>query len=82
MNENTDIKQSEKINNLDNKVLYMGKEFGKLENAVNSGFEKLEKKIDNLDSKYASKRTEVLVDRLGWLIIVGVIGSVLSLILY
>ena len=33
------------------------------------------------DNRYASKRTEVAVDRLGWLVITAVIGAVLVLVI-
>jgi hypothetical protein len=33
------------------------------------------------DKRYASKRTEVAVDRLGWLVITAVVGAVLILVI-
>ena len=33
------------------------------------------------DNRYASKRTEVAVDRLGWLVITAVVGAVLVLVI-
>jgi hypothetical protein len=33
------------------------------------------------DNRYASKRTETAVDRLGWLVITAVVGAVLVLII-
>lgn len=32
------------------------------------------------DNRYASKRTELAVDRLGWLVITAVIGAILALV--
>ena len=33
------------------------------------------------DNRYASKRTELAVDRLGWLVITAVVGAVLVLVI-
>jgi len=33
------------------------------------------------DNRYASKRTEVAVDRLGWLVITAVVGAILVLVI-
>ncbi|NTU69323.1 hypothetical protein HGB13_00625 [bacterium] len=36
---------------------------------------------DKFDERYASKRTEVAVDRLAWLVVVAVVGAVLVLVI-
>lgn len=40
-----------------------------------------EQMAEKFDNRYASKRTELAVDRLGWLVIVAVVGGVLSVVL-
>ena len=40
-----------------------------------------EQMAEKFDDRYASKKTELAVDRLGWLVIVAVVGGVLSVVL-
>lgn len=40
-----------------------------------------EQMSERFDNRYASKRTELAVDRLGWIVIVAVVGGVLSVVL-
>lgn len=36
---------------------------------------------DKFDARYASKRTEIAVDRLAWLVVTAVLGAILLLII-
>ena len=40
-----------------------------------------EQMAEKFDDRYASKRIELAVDRLGWLVIVAVVGGVLTMVL-
>jgi hypothetical protein len=72
--ESKDNNQDIKINSLEKAMEYLTK-----------GFDKLDKKLDEFiktaDGKYASKRTEKNVDRLGWIVIGSVVLGGLALII-
>ncbi len=75
---------SEKIDNLSTSV---NRVEGKLDGFILEEresrvlFEKrFEKACDSFDLKYASKRTEKVVDALGWIVITSVVVAILSIV--
>ena len=72
--ESKDNNQDIKINSLEKAMEYLTKGFDKLD-------KKLDKFIETADSKYASKRTERNVDRLGWIVVSAVVLGCLALII-
>jgi len=81
----TDNEQDLKINTLENNQTSMAEKLDDIKKTVVDGFKDIRKDINNMrvenDLKYASKRTETIVDRLGWVVVLGVVTAVLTLVI-
>lgn len=69
---------SEKIDNLSSTVCRIET---KLDDYVKKDEARFELFRRELDSRYASKRIERIVDGLGWLVTVAVVGALLALVI-
>lgn len=89
--EDTNNKQNKAIAILETNYIFMTQQLKEIKEGINEikseiNCIRLESKKDfeahikDSDERYASKKTEIAVERIGWVIVLGVVGALLTLV--